>query len=338
MSLPAVSVVIPVRNAQRSLPTAIQSIRDQTLQDWELILVDDGSRDGTAELLHHFAHADVRIHHEQADGRGIVWALNQGLDRARAPLIARMDADDFAHPDRLRTQIDHLNTQPTIGLVGCRVGFGGDRVRAEGYALHVDWLNTLTEPDEIALNRFVESPLAHPSVTFRKSLIDRHGGYTEGRFPEDYELWLRWLDAGVRMAKVTRTLLTWNDPDERLSRTNPRYDREAFFEIKARYLARTIEATSRGRPVWIWGAGRPTRKRAELLCARGVEIWGYVDVDPAKAGTRIQGRPVIHPVALPLRTEAMVIGYVSNRGARELIRRELTMRGYEEGQDFWMAA
>ena len=338
MSLPAVSVVMPVRDAQRTLPAAVQSILDQTLSNWELILIDDGSGDDTPQLLRHFAKTDARIRHQEARARGIVAALNQGLHGANAPLIARMDADDLSHPDRLRLQVDHLNTQPHIGLVSCQVKFGGERARASGYALHVDWLNTLTDPDAIAWNRFVESPLAHPSVSFRKSLVEQHGGYTEGPFPEDYELWLRWLDAGVRMAKVTGTLLTWNDPGERLSRNDPRYAREAFFEIKAKYLARTLQATSTGRPIWIWGAGRPTRKRAEHLCSHGVDIAGYIDVDPRKAGRTIDGRAVIQPIDLPPRTEMMVVGYVSNRGARDLIRRNLNGRGYEEGHDFWMAA
>src|SRR6185436_16591977 len=104
-----------------------------------------------------------------------------------------------------------------IGLVGCLVEFGGDRSASEGYALHVDWINALTTPDEIALNRFVESPLAHPSVMFRRELVEKHGGYRAGDFPEDYELWLRWMEAGARMGKVPRVLLTWQDGPGRLS-------------------------------------------------------------------------------------------------------------------------
>src|SRR2546425_6870649 len=101
---------------------------------------------------------------------------------------------------------------------------------------------------------------------FRRELLNKHGGYREGDFPEDYELWLRWLDAGVTMAKVPRVLLTWNDAPERLSRTDRRYDVEAFYRCKAFYLARWLKRhVDASRPLLVWGAGRPTRKRAEHL-------------------------------------------------------------------------
>ena len=102
------------------------------------------------------------------------------------------------------------------------------------------WTNGLLTHEEIALARFVESPLAHPSVMFRRSLVERWGGYAEGAFPEDYELWLRWLDAGVRMEKLADPLLIWNDSPTRLSRRDPRYAAEAFYRVKARYLARWL--------------------------------------------------------------------------------------------------
>lgn len=335
---PTVSVVMPVRNAEGPLPRALQSIVDQTLTDWEMLAIDDGSEDATPELLRDCAARDGRVRVLSAPQRGLVAALNLGLASARSGLIARMDADDISHPDRLVQQVRYLQEHPEVGLVGCRVAFGGDRARSGGYARHVDWLNSLVHHDEIRLNRFVESPFAHPSVLFRKALVEPLGGYREGPFPEDYELWLRWLDAGVRVAKVPETLLTWNDPPGRLSRTDPRYRSDAFYAVKAGYLAKALLTTLRGRRLWIWGAGRPTRKRADLLCDHGVEIAGYIDIDPAKAGRCLGNRPVIPPAELPSPTEAVVVTYVANRGARELIRPQLTERGFVEGQDFWMAA
>jgi hypothetical protein len=210
--------------------------------------------------------------------------------------------------------------------------------------LHVAWLNSLVTADEIALNRFVESPLAHPSVMFRRELVEFHGGYRDGPFPEDYELWLRWLDAGVRMAKVPRVLLRWNDPPERASRTDPRYSPEAFFATKAPWIARWLRRHGLGtgdtRSLLVWGAGRPTRKRAERLSAEGVSIAGYVDIDSRKATTAIggTGKPVLLADELPPPSEAFVLGYVSSRGARALVRAALTGRGYAEGRDFLMCA
>jgi hypothetical protein len=172
---------------------------------------------------------------------------------------------------------------------------------------------------------------------FRHDLVDRHDGYRDGPFPEDYELWLRWLGAGVEMGKVPQRILIWNDSPARLSRTDPRYDAEAFFEVKAGYLARAVKPLLKGRQLWVWGAGRPTRKRAESLTQHGLEIHGYVDIDPEKCGKVLRGRQVADPGQMPGPREAMVLGYVTKRGARELIREALKDRGFTEGKDFWMA-
>ncbi len=338
-STPLVSVLLPVCNAAATVARAIQSIRHQTLADWELIAVDDGSTDGTRELLGELARQDNRLRLLARPHAGIVAALNAGLAEARGRLIARMDADDEARGERLARQVAFLGQRPDVGVAGSLVEFGGDRTRAGGYALHVDWMNGLVEPEDISLNRFVESPFAHPSVMFRRELVGQYGGYRAGDFPEDYELWLRWLDAGIRMAKVPRVLLTWHDAPARLSRTEARYATEAFYRCKAVYLARWLRRhVPPSRRLLVWGAGRPTRKRAEHLVAQGVTLAGYLDIDPRKQGRQFNGRAVIAPDELPPAEAVFVLGYVAKRGARELARACLHARGFAEGRDFLMAA
>lgn len=334
---PLVSVLLPVRNAAATIARAVGSVQAQTLRDWELVVVDDGSSDGTRAWLRSAAPGEARIRLIEQPALGLVPALNAGLVAARGRFVARMDADDACHPERLAAQVAWLEANPGAGLVSCLVGFGGDRAASAGYALHVDWLNTLVAPEAIVLNRFIESPFAHPSVMFRRELVARHGGYRDGDFPEDYELWLRWLDAGVVMGKVPRELLTWHDAPGRLSRTDPRYDPEAFFRMKAEYLAKHLRRSGR-LEAWIWGAGRPTRKRAAHLAAHGLRIAGYIDVDVKKTGKRVGGVPVIGPDELPPPGRVFVLGYVAKRGVRELTRAELTGRGYAEGRDFLMGA
>jgi glycosyltransferase involved in cell wall biosynthesis len=330
---------MPVFNAASSLAKSIQTIRDQTLADWELLIIDDGSTDGTRDVLGQAARLDARVRVIDQHHAGIVSALNRALSAAKGRLIARMDADDEAHPDRLAEQVQFMQQRPEIGVAGSYVRFGGDRTTAAGYGLHVDWLNSLVEPEAIYLNRFVESPFAHPSVMFRRELIDQLGGYRESAFPEDYELWLRWLEAGVRMAKVRRELLVWNDAPDRLSRVDRRYDSDAFYRCKAVYLARWLHRTvAATRPILVWGAGRPTRQRARHLEAEQVRISGYIDIDPRKIGRVLAGRKVIGPDELPPPKECFVLGYVAKRGARDLARAHLQTRGFVEGEDFLMTA
>lgn len=333
---PLISVVMPVRNAALTVRSAVQSVIDQTWTHWELIAVDDGSVDGTRELLHEMAALEPRIRVLCQDWTGISGALRAGCEHARGPWIARMDGDDIMLPERLARQVGYAMDHSGFGVISCLVEYGGMH---PGYAAHVDWLNSLLTPEEIELRRFVESPVAHPSVMFRAELLGRHGGYREGEFPEDYELWLRWLAAGVRFGKVPEILLRWNDPPGRLSRNDSRYSVAAFYQIKCVHLAVWLrERVCPSRRIWLWGAGRITRRRFDALEEAGIRLEGFIDIDPAKAGHHRDGRPVVLADALPERSDSFVIVGVGNRGASGRIAAHLESRGWQEGVDFVLAA
>lgn len=323
-----VSVVMPVYNAEATVLRALDSLRAQTIPELEIIVVNDGSTDGTMDILHRRKDIELLDHSH----RGIAPALNDGLAAASGDYFARMDADDLCHPSRLELQASYLDVYSDIGLVGCRVAFGGDHNKQKGYATYVDWINTLGTPEEISLNRFVESPFAHPSVMFRRELFEKFGAYRDGPFPEDYELWLRWLANGVQMAKVDEELLTWNDPPERLSRTDARYNVDAFYRIKSEYLAMWLKKNNPHHPdVIVWGAGRVTRKRAEILTQYGIRVTYYIDLKPRSLDC---GTPVIHHDNIPSPDECFVLSMVGNRGARDKIADFLTTKGFHVGINF----
>ena len=330
---PLVSVLLPAWNASRSLTAALDSLLGQSLADFELLAVDDGSTDETLDILHDHARRDRRVRVLRLSHGGIVRALGAGLAEARGKYLARMDADDMCAPTRLERQVALLDSRPDLGLVSCLVEHGGDSRTCGGYSHYVDWINSLVKPEDIFLHRFVESPLAHPSVMFRRELVERFGGYRQGPFPEDYDLWLRWLAAGVRMEKVPEPLLTWNDLPERLSRTHTNYAPEAFQRLKSAALADWL-LRSGHREVMVWGAGRVTRRRAGLLPEHGISIKAWLDIDPAKIGRVLDSRPVLSPEELPLPGNGFVLSYVGSRGARELIRARLEAAGYRLGRDF----
>jgi glycosyltransferase involved in cell wall biosynthesis len=327
-----VSVVMPVYNAEGTLLRALDSLRVQSFHPLEIIVINDGSTDGTRELLHRQDDIKLLDHSH----RGIAAALNDGLAAAGGDYIARMDADDLCHPARIEQQASYLDTYPDVGVVGCRVAFGGDREKQAGYAAYVDWINSLIEPDEIALNRFVESPLAHPSVLFRRELFEQFGAYRDGPFPEDYELWLRWMANGVKAGKVNEELVTWNDPPDRLSRTDPRYSVDSFYETKAGYLLQWLEKNNPHHPnVIVWGAGRVTRKRVAILEKFGLNITHYVDIKSRQLNCQT---PVLQPADIPDPASCFILSMVGKRGAREEIRTVLHDRGFKEGQNCIFAA
>ncbi|WFB36290.1 glycosyltransferase family 2 protein [Kiritimatiellota bacterium B12222] len=321
-----VSIVLPFYNAASTLSVAVSSILAQTMSEWELLLVDDGSSDGSSEQAKAFAEKDARIRLISLPHGGIVSALNAGCDLAQGAFIARMDADDYCVPTRLVKQVAYLQSHPEVGVVGCQVAFGGDRVQHAGYAAHVDWMNELLTPDEHFQNRFVDAPVAHPSVMWRKGMAE---GYREGAFPEDFELWLRWMDEGVLFAKLPEVLMTWNDLPDRLSRQEDRYAPDAFYRIKCQYLNKVLPDD---RPIWLWGAGRVSRRRFSGLD----RLEGYVDVDPKKFGQRLEGVPVQNYRELP--ENAFVLSGVANRGVRNKIQAYLQSTGRVSVRDYYLCA
>ncbi len=348
---PVATVVMPFRNATATLDRALASVAAQTFAEWELLAIDDRSTDAGPAIVESWRERDPRIRllragsSSIADGEpgtlqpfgGLVHALQLGCDLARGEFIARFDADDECHPERLARQVALLQARPEIGVVGSLVEFGGDPATAAGYAEHVAWTNSLLDHDAIVLNRFIDSPLPHPSVTFRRELIERFGGYRGGAFPEDHELWLRWIDAGVRFAKVPEVLLRWNDPPDRLSRCDPRYSIDATSRLRCEHLAIDLERRGETRPLWLWGAGRITRRRFDALAERGFPIAGFIDIDPDRVGQRSLGVPIVGPDRLPAIERSYIISGVGVRGAREEIRRTLARSGRREGADFLIA-
>ena len=332
---PCLSILLPFRNAAATLPECLLSIQRQSLTNYELLAVDDHSSDASRSLLQQVAARDSRIRLLSNPGQGLVSALNHGLQRAATPLIARMDADDRMHPERLRLQYRYLQRHHEIALLGCATRIFPTHGLRAGIREYVRWQNGCNGPRQIADEIYIESPFAHPSVMFRRAPVMRLGGYREGLFPEDYDLWLRLHRAGVGMAKLPQTLLDWRDYPERTSRVDPRCSRAAFDALRARYLAKDPRVLRRSGRLVFWGAGRKTRKRCNLLIEKGLKPSAWVDIDPKKIGNRLNGVAVESPAWLSgLQPRPLVLVYVTNHGARERIARDLEWMGYRRGRDY----
>ncbi len=325
-------MLLPVRNGGALLGPAVESILAQTLQDLELIVIDDHSADGAVQAL---PRTDPRLRIAANPGRGLVAALNVAAALARAPLLARMDADDIALEQRLQRQLEHLERYPALGIVGAEVEiFRDDGPLGEGYRRYQRWINGLREPAAIARAIFIESPIPHPTALIRREVFARLGGYRDRGWAEDYDLWLRAHADRIAMGKPAGVLLRWRDSDGRCSRVDARYRTERFLRAKAHFLARTLLGDH---PVLLWGAGETGAQLCDALDGEGARVVGFIDVDPRKIGGRKRGRPVLDPQA-GLRREEFIVVAVGARGARSLIRPHLCDSGREEGEDFVFAA
>ncbi len=329
MSAPAVTVLLPVRNARETLGACLDSLAAQTLVDHEVVAVDDGSVDGSAELLGDRARADPRVRALFGPHRGLVSALNTASAAALAPLVARMDADDVSFPGRLALQKARLDADRSTHVLGSRVRLEG--ARSEGLQAYVDWQNTLLDHEAIARDRFVESPLVHPSVMMRTESLRALGGYRDFAGPEDYDLWLRAFDDGLRFAKLEETLLVWRDSPSRLTRTDARYSPASFQAVKLEALLRGPLAG--GREVVLWGAGRVGRSWARALRGTGRRVAAFVEVDPRKIGKAVAGAPVVSVADAAGFRGPLHLAAVGQKGARERIRAAASRLGLAEEAD-----
>lgn len=332
--MPRASILLPFRNAEHTLDAAIASMAGQTYPDWELLLIDNASADGSAAIAQAWAKRDPRISVVNEPTVGIAHALNTGLTHATGELVARMDADDFSHQERLSKQVAFLEAHPEIGVLGTCTRFATTVERSSGMRWFVAWQNAITDPHGHYVKRFVDAPLAHPTVLFRRALVERYGAYGTGPLPEDHELWLRWMDAGVRFTKLPEDLLTWNDHPGRLSRTHANYSAEAFATTKAKWLAQWLRRRLGGRPVIIAGTSNICQARARLLQAEGVAITAFTDVRPRE----VPGHRFIPHDQLPSAGEAFIVSFISQRGTGDRIAAYLASRGLVEGVDFLLAA
>jgi glycosyltransferase involved in cell wall biosynthesis len=337
MRAPVVTVLLPARNAESTVARAVESLLEGTLQDFRVLAVDDGSTDGTRQVLQYLAARDPRVEVLDGQARGLVAALQLALSQATSPYVARMDADDEALPRRLEASVVALEADSHLAGVGTSVElFREDQPVSPSLQAYASWLNSLTTAEALFRARFIESPLCHPSVCLRREALVATGGWEDGDFPEDYALWLKLLHAGYGLRNLPDVLLRWRDSSSRLTRTDPRYAVKRFTWVKARYLA--LGPLADGRPCTIWGAGRSGLTMTRLLREQGISVERFVEVHPRKVGTRIQGIPVVSGDELGPPGQGLLLVCVGVRWAREALRADLAARGWVEGVDFLCAA
>lgn len=318
---PALSVLLPVRNAAAWLPATLRSLARQTFRDFEIVAVDDGSTDDSGAQLERAAATDARLRVVRSTARGLPSALTLALATARAPILARQDADDISHRERFARQFAFLRAHRGVAAVGCRLRLFPPADSGDGMRRWVHWHNALLTHEEMAREALIDSPLAHGTAMIRRDALERAGSWQERGWPEDVDLWLRMLRVRARLAKLPDVLYGWRQHDGSATRRDPRYAPERYAELRCEALR--LGLLRRARRLTLVGVGASLAGWRIRLAAAGFDA--HALEMPRPGASARQWRPPI----------VLVFGAVP---ARTRWREGLTSLRFVEGRDFVFVA
>ena len=268
--MPAVSVILAAYNAEKYLPEAVDSILGQTFRDFELLLIDDGSRDGTATIVADYGRRDSRVVPISRPNKGLTPTLNEGIARATAPLLARMDADDAAEPTRFEKQVAYFNEHPECVCLGSRVTLIdplGSPIKTTDHATDHATIDG-------GLIQGIGWSIVHPAAMMRADAVRQVGGYREQfKTSQDLDLFLRLGEIG-RLANLPEPLLRYRQHFESVANTKAdeqwrvksvivgdAYDRRGLTKpAQWPFERRVPKAFDQQLRDWTWAALRAGRK------------------------------------------------------------------------------
>lgn len=291
---PLVTVLMCVRNGERFLKAALASISEQSFKDFEFLVIDDGSTDGTAAMLRSWQ--DPRLRVQRQEPLGLTRSLNRGLGSLRTPYVARMDADDVSHPERLARQVDLMQGNAGIALSGTWATYVDEAGRPVGSA------RPPLDHETIGAQLLWDNAFCHPSMIFRSEAIRALGGYDEAfERSQDYDLAWR-VQRAARVANLPMPLLSWRLNPMAVSARHRGAQRRSAGEISYRALSECIAGGIdegwfwRTRSVW-------TGERTRLDPGDGTRLAQIISEMPVAAG-RTTWVELISIVAAARREEA----------------------------------
>jgi glycosyltransferase involved in cell wall biosynthesis len=315
-----VSVLLPVRDAEPWLASSLASLARQTVADHEVIAVDDGSSDRSHDILELAARHDERLVVRRTEPRGLPAALNLALSLARAPWIARHDADDVSHRARLERQLAFAQRHPELDVIGTRLRLFPASAVGAGMRRWAAWHNALLDHESMRRELLIDSPLAHGTALIKRSRLEAIGGWREQGWAEDLDLWVRMFGAGARFGKLPQPLYGWRQHARSSTRTDVRYAWDRFRALKRAALDEGF----------LQGRGGAT------LVGVGASLTAWREVLGLRVAHALPARrpsPALRPHLRP----PLVLAYMA-APARERWRGFLTQAGLTELSDFVFVA
>jgi glycosyltransferase involved in cell wall biosynthesis len=281
-----VSIITPVKNGAQFLVECLDSIVNQTHQNWELLIVNDSSTDETQSILEEYAQQDNRIVVSQNKGKGIIDALITGYEKSAGEFITRMDADDIMTPNKLELLTKKLIEKGKGYLATGFVNYFSETELGQGYFNYQEWLNGLSQTESNFDDIYKECVIPSPCWMVFREDFEASGGFNFNLYPEDYELTFRFYKQELKVVAVKEVIHHWRDYATRTSRTDSNYADNYFIQLKLNYFLELDYDNSR--ELELWGAGKKGKEVARFLIEKQIKF-DWLSNNDKKIGKEVYG-------------------------------------------------
>ena len=323
---------MPVKNTSLFLAQCINSILDQSYQNWELLAVDDDSSDESLIILKSYAEKDQRVQVFTNNGKGIIDALRLAYSKSSGEFITRMDSDDIMTADKLKVLSTNLSTNGNGHIALGLVEYFSENDLGEGFKNYQNWLNSLIVNGTNFSEIYKECVIPSPCWMVYREDFEKCDALRPNRYPEDYDLTFRFYMNELKPIACNKILHHWRDYATRTSRTDENYADNTFISIKTDYfLSKEYDATKN---LVVWGAGRKGKALAQILIKQNIHFSWICD-NPKKIGKHIYDKEMLAINALENIENTQSIVTVANPKAQEEIKHYFEKLNQEAMKDYF---
>ncbi len=316
-----ISILIPVKNAERYFPECLNSILAQTEVNWELLIVNDGSTDRSKQIALDYANKDERITVLDNEGDGIIEALRTAYKHSTGEFITRMDADDIMPPNKLETLRTSLQKHGAGHVATGLVKYFAQEGVKPGYQHYESWLNNLTRIGNNYSDIYRECVIPSPCWMTYRSDLDACSAFEPDRYPEDYDLTFRFMQQGLKVIPCHEVLHLWRDHSDRTSRNHPNYQDNRFLELKLHWFLELSHDPTK--TLVVWGAASKGKLIARKLIESEVDF-RWMCNNPNKINKTVYNTLIEDVAGIKDLTDFQAIILVANKDEQADIRAQLT--------------
>lgn len=327
-----ISIIMPVYNAAPFLRECLDSIKQQSHQNWELIAVDDFSTDASFKILEEASFFDSRIKVYQNTNKGIIPALSLAFSKVQGTYTTRMDTDDLMPPGRLQKMHHTIKYSPPKTVVSGLVEYFSDKVVSEGYLQYQDWLNDNLLSKNPWKGIYRECIIASPCWMCRTNELKSIGGFEDLKYPEDYDLVFKWFNNGYSIEPINEVLLHWREHPDRTSRNSENYAQPSFFNLKTQ---RFLENEAGSGCIVLWGAGVKARLVASILMEQQIDF-RWMDLHPDNYPDGILNKEIEHFKQIEsIKNPRLILTVYPPQKEKAELEKYLLQIGLNEGESYW---